>query len=121
MLASGADQWRWALAEEGVELREAESRRRVLVLVCLLAGRPSRGGGKPPGPAVYDLGALEKLQREADRLDTVGPTRTSRSTPAVTRIGIRGEAELAGWLAGFRDNPRVTAGGRFHPLRRGGR
>jgi len=111
-LAGGADALAVALAEEGVQLREAGIKAPVLIL----------GGSTPDGlraavqchlaQAVYEPWAIEILQKEAARLDTVAHAHLKIDT-GMTRIGLRGGAELEGMLALFKANPRVKLEGVF--------
>ncbi len=111
-LAAGADQLAVALVEEGVELREAGVKAPILVM----------GASSPEGlmaavashlaQSVFEPWAVDVLQKEALRLDTVAHAHLKIDT-GMTRIGLRGEASLSGMLDLFRDNPRVKLEGVF--------
>lgn len=111
-LAAGAEALAVALAEEGVQLREAGVKAPILVL----------GASSPEGlgaavahhlaQSVFEPWAVDALQKEAARLDTVAHAHLKIDT-GMTRIGLRGEAELSEMLELFRKNPRVKLEGVF--------
>lgn len=111
-LAAGADQLAVALVEEGVQLREAGVKAPILVM-----GASSPEGLKAAvanhlAQSVFEPWAVDVLQKEAVRLDTVAHAHIKIDT-GMTRIGLRGEASLSGMLDLFRDNPRVKLEGMF--------
>ncbi len=111
-LASGADQLAVAISEEGVALRDAGVKAPILVL----------GGSAPEGlqaaveshlaQSVYEPEAISRLQKAAERLDTVAHAHLKIDT-GMTRIGVRGEKSLEKMLQCFKDNPRVKLEGVF--------
>ncbi len=111
-LAAGADQLAVAIAEEGIQLREAGVKAPVLVLGGASADGLRAAVQNHLAQAVYEPEALVLLQKEAARLDTVAHAHLKIDT-GMTRIGIRGEKALEEMLAAFKDNPRVKLEGVF--------
>ena len=111
-LASGADQLAVAIPEEGVRLREAGVKAPILVL----------GGSTPEGleaaveshlaQSVYEPEAIARLQKAAERLDSVAHAHLKIDT-GMTRIGLRGDKSLEEMLTLIKDNPRVKLEGIF--------
>lgn len=112
MLQNGAYALAVALADEGIALREAGIRVPILIL----------GGATPESAraavqyhlaqALYDPGTLEAMQKEAARLDSVAHAHLKIDT-GMTRVGLRGDAQLQRMLAELKRCTRVKPEGIF--------
>ncbi len=111
-LDCGADALAVATVEEGVRLRESRMLAPILVM----------GGGTPEGAAacvgrhlslaLYDPTALNALQKQAKKLDTVAHAHLKIDT-GMNRVGLLGEAQIADMLRRMEKCPNVKLEGLF--------
>ncbi len=111
-LDCGADALAVATVEEGVKLRDSRTLAPILVM----------GGGTPEAAAacvgrhlslaLYDPAALNALQRQAKKLDTVAHVHLKIDS-GMNRIGLLGERQIADMLTRIANCPNVKLEGLF--------
>ncbi|HIS02741.1 MAG TPA: alanine racemase [Candidatus Pullichristensenella avicola] len=109
---AGADMFAVAIFEEAMALRTAGVTQPVLVLGGLRPGEEEEAVRRGVSAAVYDAGALERLQRAARAAGTPARAHLKVDT-GMARIGTRGEAELEALLSRWKDCPMVRMEGAF--------
>lgn len=112
LLAAGA--WGAAVAtvDEAVELREGGVEAPVLVLGGTDEAGLSEIVARGISQTVYDIPTLERLQAQARRLGATARAHLKVDT-GMSRIGARGEAEIAALLDAWRRCPDVRMEGLF--------
>ena len=111
-LNNGADFLAVAIVEEGVRLREAGIRAPILVLGGATGAAAREAVRQNLALALYDMGALEVMQREAARLDGVAHAHIKIDT-GMSRVGLTGPAQLERMLEGLKRCRNVKAEGVF--------
>lgn len=109
---AGADMFAVAILEEALALRAAGVTQPILVLGGLRAGEEEEAVRTGVSAAVYDAGALERLERAARSAGMPARAHLKVDT-GMARIGTRGAAELEELLARWRECPLVHMEGAF--------
>ena len=112
LIHHGADAFAVAIVEEAEALRRAGIQKPILILGGGSALSLRQAVACGASQAVYDAGMLEVLRDEARRLGIPAKAHLKLDT-GMSRIGVRGNAELDQLLNRWRDCPEVVMEGVF--------